>query len=197
MLLLKRLFGVRRRAEQPEALYAALAAQARRPIFYTDYGIPDTLDGRFDLLVLHAALLLRRLIGGPPAPPSDAARAGTGEDGETMRALAQEVFDVFFREMDRALREMGVGDLSVPRRVRTMAEVFYGGAMAYDAALAAEDPKALEDALSRNLHPDREAPESVPRLARYVRAAAETLGSQPRHDFLAGRLRFPDPSSIS
>ncbi len=197
MLLLKRLFGVGRRAEQPEALYAALAAQARLPIFYTDYGVPDTLDGRFDLLVLHAALLLRRLNGRPQDGPRGADQTGASEDDEVMRALAQEVFDVFFREMDRALREMGVGDFSVPRRVRTMAEVFYGRAMAYDAALAAEDPKAIEDALSRNLHPDREAPESVPRLARYVRAAAETLEAQPRHDFLAGRLRFPDPSTMS
>ena len=196
MLLLRHLFGFGRRAEQPEALYAAVAAQARQPIFYTAYGVPDTLDGRFDLLVLHAALLLRRLNSRPREAQRDAASVGATADDEPMRMLAQEVFDVFFREMDRALREMGVGDLSVPRRVKTMAEVFYGRAMAYDAALAADDPKALDDALARNLFPDQEAPASVSRLARYVRAAVDSLELQPRHDLLAGRLRFPDPSSI-
>ena len=131
MSLLKSLLGLRSRPEQPEALYAALMAQARRPDFYRDYGVPDTLDGRFDLLVLHVVLLLRRL-----------------REDEVTRALAQDVFDVFFRELDRALREMGVGDLGVPRRVKTMAEVFYGRARAYDAALASGDPGALERAKS-------------------------------------------------
>ena len=196
MLLLRRLFGFARRAEQPDALYAAVAAQARQPIFYTAYGVPDTLDGRFDLLVLHAVLLLRRLRNEPRQARREAAQGATAEDDELMRALAQEVFDVFFREMDRALREMGVGDMAVPRRVRTMAEVFYGRAGAYGAALEARDPKPLEDALARNLFPDHDAPASAARLARYVRAAAEALDSQPRHELLAGRLRFPDPSSI-
>ena len=175
---LKRLLGLGRSTEQPEALYAALLAQARQPAFYQG-GVPDTLEGRFDLMLLHLLLLLRRL----------------REDALT-RTLAQDVFDLFFREMDRALREMGVGDLSVPRRVHDMAEAFYGRARAYDAALEAEGDEALAAALDRNVFAgtgDREAPA---RLARYVRAAVETLAAVPREDFLAGRLRFPDPISF-
>ena len=176
MPLLKRLFDFGRPSEQPEALHAALLAQARHPAFY-EGGVPDTFEGRFDLLLLHLVLLLGRL-----------------REDEVTRALAQDVFDHFFREMDRALREMGVGDLSVPRRVHDMAEAFYGRARAYDAALGTPGNEALEAALDRNVFAgtgDREAPA---RLARYVRAAVETLAAVPREDFLAGRLRFPDPT---
>lgn len=173
---LKRLLGLGRPSEQPEALHAALLAQARLPAFY-EAGVPDSFEGRFDLLLLHLVLLLRRL----------------REDSLT-RALAQDVFDLFFREMDRALREMGVGDLSVPRRVHAMAEAFYGRARAYDAALARQGDEALEAALARNVFAGAGDGEAPARLAGYVRAAAETLAALPREEFLAGRLRFPDPT---
>jgi cytochrome b pre-mRNA-processing protein 3 len=175
---LKRLLGLGRSTEQPEALYAALLAQARQPAFYQG-GVPDTLEGRFDLILLHLLLLLRRL----------------REDALT-RALAQDVFDLFFREMDRALREMGVGDLSVPRRVHDMAEAFYGRARAYDAALGTPGNEALEAALARNVFAGAGDGEAPARLAGYARAAVETLAALPREEFLAGRLRFPDPAAF-
>src|ERR1700748_3412265 len=105
------------------ALYGAIVAQARRPAFYGLWGVPDTMLGRFDMVVLHAALLLRRLRA------VDAATAGLAQD------LGQGVFDAFCRDMDDNLREMGVSDIGVPRKMRKLAEAFYGRARAYDTAL--------------------------------------------------------------
>ena len=102
------------------ALYGAIVAQARDPRFYEAYGVPDTVLGRFDLIVLHLALVLRRL----------------REGDASARTLAQGLFDAFCRDMDHNLREMGVGDQGVPRQMRRVGEAFYGRAQAYDAALA-------------------------------------------------------------
>src|SRR5436190_15734626 len=100
-------------------LYGVIVAQARAPDFYADYGVPDTIEGRFDMVVLHVYLVFRRL-----------ALAGA-----VARAQGQEVFDLFIEDMDASMRELGVGDLSVPRKVRAMAEGYFGRAGVYDAAL--------------------------------------------------------------
>src|ERR1700740_2313654 len=103
-------------------LYGAIVAQSRRAAFYIGYGVPDTIDGRFDLIVLHMVLLLARLDrGGLPA-----------------RDLGQGLFDLFCRDLDANLREMGVGDLAVPKRMRQFAEAFYGRQAAYLAALGGQ-----------------------------------------------------------
>ena len=102
-------------------LYGAIVAQAKLPAFYLDYGVPDTVNGRFDMIVLHAALVLRRL-SSEPAPA---------------RAVGQAIFARFCRDMDHSLREMGVGDLAVPKQMQRVAEAFYGRARAYEAALTA------------------------------------------------------------
>src|SRR3954447_23147148 len=111
-----------RRSPKPTiaALYGAIVAQARLPRFYEEYGVPDTVLGRFDMVLLHVVLVLRRL------------RQGEARD----RALAQELFDAFCRDMDHNLREMGISDQGVPRQMRRVGEAFYGRAQAYDAALA-------------------------------------------------------------
>src|SRR5947199_10564680 len=111
-------------------LYGAIVAQARDPRFYEAYEVPDTVLGRFDLIVLHAALLLRRLRAGDAAA----------------RTLVQGVFDTFCRDMDHNLREMGIGDQRVPQQMQRVGEAFYGRARAYDAALAERDSAALADA---------------------------------------------------
>ena len=121
-------------------LYGAAVAAAREPVFYLapevgGFGVPDTLDGRFDLVGLHAFLLIRRLRALPERGP----------------ALAQAVFDAMFADMDMNLREMGVGDLSVGKRVRAMWEAFHGRALAYEAPLAAGDAAGLAAALARNV----------------------------------------------
>ena len=117
-MILKRFFQSSTLPVRP--LYEAIVAAARHPVAYAEWGVPDTLDGRFDMITLHMFLVLDRL---------------KGED----RAFRQELVDEFFRDMDRSLRELGVGDLSVGKKVRKMAEVFYGRLAAYDRALAGSD----------------------------------------------------------
>jgi cytochrome b pre-mRNA-processing protein 3 len=158
------------------ALYGAAVAAARDPFLYASLGVADTLDGRFDMVCLHAVLLVRRLQHEPEPGPS----------------LAQAVFDAMFSDMDVTLREMGVGDLSVGRRVRAMWEAFNGRAHAYDAALSAADPLALEAALVRNVWRGTTPPEGcAAKLARLVRGRAADLDGQTFTALSAGQVRFP------
>lgn len=164
-------------------LYDELVAAARRPFLYGAEGAPDTVDGRFDMIVLHAVLLMRRM----------------REGGEEGRALAQLVFDHMFHDMDGALREMGTGDLSVGKKIRAMGEAFYGRAKAYDEALEAGDEEALAVAISRNLSEDvtGEGAESRSlgvgrRIAAYARAADRLLSDQDPASLASGAgVRFP------
>jgi len=175
------IFRRRKPAATIDALYGAIVAQARLPSLYRDYGIPDTQDARFDLIVLHQVLLSRRL----------------ARDGEAGRALSQEVFDLFCNDMDANLREMGVGDLAVPKQMQRMAEAFYGRAEAYDRALADPADDALASALARNVFSQAEASPPARRLARYVRRAEQELATAASGGFAQGRLMFPDPDTIS
>jgi len=161
------------------ALYGTIVAQARMPCFYQDYAVPDTVNGRFDVIVLHLAPVLDRIALGP-----------------SLGDLGQGLFDHFWRDMDHNLREMGVGDLSVPKRMRGLGEAFYGRAGVYRAALAEDDPRALMEALDRNIYAS--APGGVPgRLAAYMREMVRDLADQEAGALAAGRLRFPDPHAIS
>jgi cytochrome b pre-mRNA-processing protein 3 len=167
------------RRQTIDALYGAIVAQARHPAFYRDFGVPDTLEGRFDMIVLHIVLFFRRVRREP----------------DHIRALGQAVFDRFCRDMDHNLREMGVGDLAVPKRMRDLGEAFYGRAQTYDGALAREDGTALAASLARNVFGDR-APPGADRLAAYVMAAERRLAAQ-EGAALATALDFPDPIPIS
>src|SRR4029079_5224327 len=125
---------------------------------YDSWGVPDTVDGRFDMVALHLILVLDRL---------------RKESGDPF--FAQQLTDYFFADMDRSLREMGAGDLSVGKKVRRMAEVFYGRAKAYAAPLAAHDRQGLAEALARNVYGDpRPSAEALP-LADHAIAASEHL----------------------
>lgn len=162
-------------------LYGAIVAQAREPLFYSAYGVPDTVEGRFDMVLLHVYLVSRRLM-----------RAG-----EPARATAQDVFDLFFRDMDASMRELGVGDLAVPKKVRAMGEAFYGRAGAYDAALADEDDGKLAASLQRNVFGgDAGAEAAARRLAGYVRAAVEKLDAQDAGKITRGEAVFPKPEEF-
>lgn len=156
------------------ALYDAIVAQSRRPEFYLHCGVPDTVDGRFDMIALHAFMVLRRL--------KDRHR-------DCARALLEAVFD----DMDRSLREMGAGDLGVSRRVKAMATALYGRIAAYEAALDG-DEAALGEALRRNLYgtvePDAE---SIDAMAVYVRAEAASVEHQSVETIVAGRVVFGAP----
>ncbi len=162
-----------RHAPAAAALYAAAVAAARDPAYYMVFGVPDTLDGRFDLLGLHAFLLIRRLQHAPPPGP----------------ALAQGVFDAMFRDMDHTLRELGVGDLSVARRMKQMWEAFHGRAAAYEAALEDADGAALAVALARNVWRNGPAPHAAA-LAAAARAHDAHLAAQPLAAFVSGTATF-------
>lgn len=169
----------RERRETIERLYGAIVAQARMPAFYLALGVPDTAEGRFDLIVLHVHLVFRRLSG----------------QGVEMQAIGQGVFDRFVTDMDDSLREMGTGDLAVPKRMRVMGEAFYGRAEAYDAALSAQGDDALTAALARNVYGGiPQAESSARRLAHYVRRADANLAGQKREEIARGIVQFPSPT---
>lgn len=168
------------RADIVDALYGAIVAQARHPVFYQTYGVPDTVDGRFDMLVLHLVLFCRCVREGPH------------------RTLGQEVFDRFCLDMDHSLREMGVSDQAVPRRMRTIGEAFYGRAARYEAALAEAGNEALAAALARNVFaaPAHEVPEGARRLAAYVREAVRRSAVWAVSASPPAAVQFPDPGLI-
>ncbi len=157
------------------ALYGAAVAAARDPHLYLALGVPDTLDGRFDLVGLYVFLLIGRLSGLPdPGPP-----------------LSQAVFDAMFSDMDTNLRELGVGDLSVGRRVRAMWEALHGRARAYEEAIAAGDDAALREALARNIWRGARPPAgSETAMARLVIAQRAHLAQQPVAALAAGDVTF-------
>jgi cytochrome b pre-mRNA-processing protein 3 len=165
------------------ALYGAIVAQARAPAFYAQMGVPDTVSGRFDMVLLHVVLVLRRL--------------RQGEAGERERALAQGLFDAFCRDMDHNLREMGVSDQGLPRHMQRVGEAFYGRAQVYEAALAeGAGEGVLVQALARNVYPDTGDEASAAVLAHYVRSAAEALGQQSLAALAGGSVLFPEPAIL-
>lgn len=165
--------GARRRGA--ERLYFVAVAAARQPVVFQALAVPDTVDGRFDMIVLHVHLLLRRL-------------RELGSEGQT---LAQELVDVMVADLDRSLREMGVGDLSVSRQVKHMVKAFYGRARAYDLGFAGSG-EALEGALARNLYRGQPvAHEALAAAARYARAAERKHAALPAEALLAGAIEPP------
>ena len=173
------MFAWLRRGRDDEAVarvYQLIVAQSRRPEFYRDLAVTDSLDGRFDMLSLHAILVLRRLKQEP---------ARTGR-------FSQALFDHMFMDMDMSLREMGVGDLSVGKRVKQMGSAFLGRVVAYEKGLS-EGDEALADALTRNVYREQ-VPEAVilQRLTDYVLRVDERLATVPLMEILAGEKAFED-----
>ena len=157
-----------------EAIYGMIVTQARDPLFYQDLGVPDTVNGRFDLLLLHLWMVLRRL------------RRVTGGV-----ELGQALFDHFCGDMDDNLREMGVGDLAVPKRMQAFGEAFYGRSAAYDLALT-DNSEALAQALCRNILEGR-CIENARRLAAYAEEAMAQLSATNDAALLAASWIFPPP----
>lgn len=175
-MVLQRLFARRPAAAAGRALYASAARQARDPRFYVALGAPDTGEGRFELYVLHVALLVLRLKG----------------RGEAAAETAQQLFDVFVRALDDGLREMGVGDLAVGKRMRKLGEAFYGRARSYEEALARmPDRSQLEALLGRTVLP-ASGPAATAALAGYVAQAAAGLEAQPLEALLKGEATWPE-----
>ncbi|MEJ0094499.1 MAG: ubiquinol-cytochrome C chaperone family protein [Methylocella sp.] len=159
-----------------DRLHGEIMAAARNPVLFTDYAIEDTFEGRFEAMTLHAMLVLRQLNAmAPPAPE-----------------LAQDLADAVFARLEEALREMGVGDVSVPKRMKILAEAFLGRSLAYDQALRLGEP-ALAAALARNVYAGRA---DARRLASYVEAANIALAKASFAVFADGPVPFPEPAAI-
>lgn len=170
--MFQRLRANRRNREIIDSLYVDLVHLARQPVLYEDGGVPDTVMGRFEALSIHVFLFLRRC---------------QGEDA--LRPVAQDVVDRFIADVDRSIRELGVGDPSVPKRMRKLAGMFYERVRVYDAALDAGPGQGLlaEALRSRAIAPD--APEGAPAsLAAYMRQTSSRFAAVPAEAILAGRL---------
>lgn len=177
---LSNIFGRRQETMRATELYAAIVAQARQSGFYEVLGVPDSLDGRFEMIVVHTVMVLRRL-------------RGAGSEG---KIIAQALFDQMFADMDRSLRELGAGDLGVGRRVKRMAKAFYGRADVYEKGL--DGPKGLlEDAVTRNVYGTVSSPaHQASDMASYIRREAASLSKLDGSELLAGRVSFGAPPRL-
>jgi len=172
------MFRGRQATRQGAFIYNSIVEQARRPEFYASLDVPDTMDGRFDLIVLHAGLYLPRLKMVTP-------------DGNR---LSQAMFDQMFANLEFNLRELGVGDMGVPKRMKDMLQAFYGRVAAYDTALRSGDMPGLRAALHRNVYRGGNVdPARVDALATYVRAASESLKAAGDDVIVAGAFEWPAP----
>lgn len=160
-----------------EHIRGEIVTAARRPALYEALKAPDRIDGRFELLTLHAGLVLRRLIT-------------LGELGE---AMAQELVNSIFMHLDDSLRELSIGDSGVSKRLKKMAAAFYGRNAAYAAALDAGSRSELTAALARNIYgaADPDALTKAAALADYVKSLDAALAGTPVEDFAGGRFRYP------
>jgi len=165
--MLKTLFRPRPQTRQAEALYARVVAQARQPAFYTTLATPDRIDARFELYTLHVLLLLMRL------------RA----EGERGADIGQRLFDVYVSALDDSLRELGVGDLSVAKKMRKLGEALYGRMKAYETPLEAGDAEGLALASARKVN-GREKAGRGGALAAYGLRARASLSQRPLDDLL-------------
>lgn len=175
--MFQRLFGRERHANRAivEALYAQIVAAARQTFFYSHWNVPDTPLGRFEMLSLHMFLFQHRLHGESGVPAE----------------LAQTLIDEFFTEVDHSLRELGISDVGVPKRMKKLAKMYYGRTAAYADALNRGDKGDLATALSRNVRPDVEDWTEAPDMAAYVLRAKEALALQSSEAICLGELAFP------
>ncbi|HEY8574656.1 ubiquinol-cytochrome C chaperone family protein [Phenylobacterium sp.] len=174
--MLNRLFRPRPAQVAGRALYARAVDQARAPAFYERYAAPDTTEGRFELYSLHVLLLIDRLQG----------------EGDAAAEVNQALFDAFVKSLDDALREMGVGDLSVGKKMRKLGEAFFGRAKNYRAAFEAlPDREPLEALLARTVYAGADS--RAAELADYVLAQREALAGQPAAAILEGHVEWRAP----
>ncbi len=183
-MILDTLFRKRRLSTPAGLIYGALVAQARDPWFYSELGVPDTVEGRFEMVALHGFLVLNRL--------KTARRHGL----PLAEQLGQAIFDMMFADMDRNLREMGIGDLGIAKRVKALVKGFYGRIKAYEEGLAGTDG-LLAEALDRNVFAGAAADGAAQALAVYLQDSVACLGDIPLEAMMGGRLAFAPPSAAT
>ncbi len=167
-------------ADSINRLYLSTVEQARHKYFYQVLAVPDSIDGRFDLIVLHVVVILNRL----------------KDENNQMALFAKRFLNYFFLDMDRNLRELGVSDLGVPKKMKKMAEAFYGRQLAYSTPLLNNDLNALTLALDRNIFPDQNVNSQTKFLARYLFTATHKLAEQSAKNLLLGKVTWPNPEQI-
>ena len=172
------LFKSRPEKQTAETLYRGIVTAARQPVLYQDGGVDDTIEGRLELVMLHAALVILVL---------------RDSEEERAREVSQQLFDTMFDDFDAAMRELGVGDSALGKKIRHIAKGFYGRAQTYGEALDTEDAAALADDLARNVFASEAVDERAERLSVYVNAALSALREQGAQALVDGAdPAFPD-----
>ncbi len=179
------IFGLFRKRNHNQIIvvrqYEVLTTMARQPVFYTDYDVPDTVMGRFELLSVMMILFFRRT------------RSSTTSGQE----LAQEIVDAFFEDIDYSIRELGIGDNSVPKRMKKLAGMFYGRLESYATAMDGNDRAALATALQRNIYPKGEqAAASMTALAGWMLTAEAHLAAVTEDQIATGSATLPQPPKL-
>lgn len=175
--LVRRWLGLKSRPDRRilDSLYTQIVAAARQEVFFSQWQVPDTPLGRFEMVSLHVFLFQHRL---------------RGSSGET-RDVAQQLIDDFFTDIEHSLRELGIGDLGVPKRMKKLAKMFYGRTLSYAKAIEDKDESALALALARNVRPQVESWPQARSLASYVMQADAALAAQAPADIIGGAIFFP------
>ncbi|MBB4065489.1 ubiquinol-cytochrome C chaperone family protein [Gellertiella hungarica] len=175
------IFGLFRNRKHNQAImkrqYDALTTVSRDPVFFLDYDVPDTVMGRFEMVSIVMILFFRR----------------TRKSDTSGQELAQEIVDAFFQDLDHAIRELGIGDPAVPKRMKKFAGMFYGRLESYAKALDEGDAAALAAALARNIHPGKSDAPDMRALADYMIEAEAILAAEPEDSLATGTMRFPAP----
>lgn len=180
-LFLSKLFGRKRKISESIVIrtYEKIVAAARQTVIFSHWNVPDTPLGRFESLALHMILFLRR----------------TKDAGSGLADLGQDVIEEFFKDVDHSLRELGIGDASVPKRMKKMARMFYGRAAAYDGPIGAGDAGMLANALTRNVFPESSVwPEAV-FFSAHALKIAKLLDGQADTAILEGAIIFPEAAA--
>ena len=172
--VLKSVFAPNAIKQQAFDSYASLVQQSRQPFFYRDWQVDDTMDGRFDIMVLHCFLILRRC---------------EDETNAYAHTFNRYVSEAFFSDMDRSLREMGASDTGVGIRVKNMAQAFYGRVKSYREGM--QNHAAMIEAVKRNIYRDRDvSPESLDYMASYIERNAQTLSALPFDAVMNGNFSY-------
>ncbi|KGD99301.1 ubiquinol-cytochrome C chaperone family protein [Rhizobium sp. YS-1r] len=179
------IFGLFKKKNRNQSIvdrqYAALTSAARVPFFYSDLDVPDTVMGRFEMLSIVMILFFRR----------------TAKSDASGQELAQEIVDAFFQDIDHSIRELGIGDQSVPKRMKKLAGMFYGRLETYAAALEERDGGALAAAVRRNIYPEREDAPAMRGLAEWMIAAEVTLAGVSEDEISRGQVVLPPPEPLA
>jgi len=171
-----RLFSLFQNKEQAYAVYGKLVSQARNPVFYQDFGVADDIDGRFDMILLHLFIVDRRF----------------EKEGDAAKKIRRQLQEAMIADMDRSLREMGVGDMSIGKEVKKMGAAWFGRVKAYSRAIQADAPKpGLAEAIAKNVYKGTET-DKAEGLASYTLEALQKLAGYSFEEMLTSQFEFPD-----